>query len=329
MLDFLSIGDTMHDVFLEMTDETAHLHRFEKEAQEICFTFADKIPVKSKKGMIGGNSANAAVGFARLGFQSAIYTHVGDDTYGEQIISDFKREGVADDYIVVDRGLESNFNTVINLHGERTILIYHVHRHFVLPKLKPAKWVYLSSMGEGWDAIIPDLVAYLDTYSAKLVYQPGTFQLRYGAERTKELLKRTEFFAVNKEEAELYLGIEPTNDFRKLLDGLRALGPKTVLVSDGPKGAYATDGTDYLSLGIIPPDEAPRREATGAGDSFTTAFSAARFLGLPVGEALRWGQAQSSSVIQQVGPQAGLCTREQIDAILAAHPALQPQQIPG
>ncbi|MEI6477845.1 MAG: carbohydrate kinase family protein [bacterium] len=321
MFDMISIGDTMQDVFLEMDPANAHLHTFRKESEELCFTFADKIPVKAKHDLIGGNSANAAVAFARLGFKTGFYTHVGDDEQGKRLIADLKGNDVHDDYIVVDEGKESNYNTVINLEAERTILIYHVHRHFVLPKLEAAKWIYLSSMGEGFEKIFPDLIKYVDEHKVNLCYQPGTFQLKYGAEKTKALLEKTKIFFVNKEEAELYTGIPKTDNFRKLLDGILKMGPEIVVITDGRMGAYVSDGREYLWLGII--EKAPRVEATGCGDSFSSAFAAAMASGETLAEALRWGQCEASSVIGKIGPQPGLLFNKQIKHLLDEYPQLQ------
>lgn len=322
MYDVISIGDTSHNVFLEMDPSNVHLHTIKPEPMEICFTYADKIPVKSQQETVGGNSANAAVAFARLGFKTAFYTHLGGEATGAGILQELKRNGIDDSYIVRDENLGSNYSTVINLNAERTILVYHLHRHFVLPKLAPAGWVYLSSMGEGFEVIFDDLIEYVQQNGANLIYQPGTFQLRYGAAKSEGILKATKIFAVNKEEAELYLGKPTGTDFRELLDGLLALGPQIVMVSDGPAGAYCSDGKEYYYLGII--EEAPRNEATGAGDSFTSGFAAALAIGESLGEALRWGQCESSSVIQYVGPQAGLLKRKELVELLVNHPELQP-----
>lgn len=323
MFEMISIGDTMQDVFLEMTDETAHLHTEKKlESAQICFNYADKIPVKAKHDLIGGNSANAAIAFSRLGYKTAIYTHVGGDEQGIRIINEFKKNKVSGDYIVIDKDKESNYNTVINLHAERTILIYHVHRDFKLPALEPANWLYLSSMGEGFEAIFPDLIEYVVKNKVEMCYQPGTFQLNYGAKRSKGILENSRIFFVNKEEAELYLGVARTSNFRTLLDGILELGPKIAVVTDGPSGAYVSDGKEYLYLGII--EEAPRIEATGAGDSFSSAFACAIASGESLSEALRWGQCESSSVIQKVGPQTGLLYRNELDILLEKYPDLQP-----
>jgi ribokinase len=324
MLDFLAIGDTSHNVFLEMTDDTVDIVcRKDDQNCQICFSWADKIPVKALHDTIGGNSCNAAVSFARLDFKTALYTHVGGDDQGQRIIKTIGEDNISADYVVVDKDKMTNFSTVINLHGERSILVYHEHRHYVMPKFEPARWIYFSSMGEGSDSIFPDICRYVDETHAKLCYQPGTFQLKMGAQVAKDLLNHTHVFMVNKEEAELYLGVEQTDDFRSLLDGVLALGPRIALITDGPKGAYVSDGKEYIYLGII--EEAPRNEATGAGDSFSSAFAAALASGTSLGEAMLWGQAQASSVIQKVGPQAGLLHRKQLQHILDTHPDLKPE----
>ena len=326
MIDVLSIGDTSHNVFLEMTDDTVTLHTEKRPAvTQICFTYADKIPVHAFHDTIGGNSANAAVAFARLGFKTAFYTHVGNDDQGERIIKTLKKDNVSTDYVIVDKDKGSNFSTVINLHAERTILVYHEHRNYALPKMEAAKWIYMSSMSVGFEAALPEIIDYVKEYKVNLCYQPGTFQLQYGAKKTQKLLEQTKIFFVNKEEAELYLGVSKTDNFRTLLDGILELGVEIAVVTDGPAGAYVSDGREYLYLGII--KEAPRIEATGAGDSFSSAFAAGIASGASLSEALRWGQCESSSVIQKIGPQEGLVFRKQLDTLLKDNPNLQPVPI--
>lgn len=321
MFDVISIGDSTQDIFLEMSPENAHLHTVRHAQEEICFNFAAKIPVKSKHDSVGGNSSNAAVAFGRLGFNVAFYTHVGEDAPGRRVIEALTENKVATDYVIVDKGTETNYNTVINLEGERTILVYHIQRHFSLPKLAPASWVYLSSMSKGFETILPDLAEYLDHTKAKVCFQPGTYQLHYGAERMSEILQRTEIFSVNREEAETYLHAASGTPMRILLDKVRELGPKIALISDGKAGAYVSDGTTYLHLGVV--NDIPRVDSTGAGDAFASGFMAARMSGKSLEEALQWGHAESSSVIQYIGPQAGLLRKSQLRDLLARYSFLR------
>ena len=68
------------------------------------------------------------------------------------------------------------------------------------------------------------------------------------------------------------------------------------------------------------PDPAPPVDRTGAGDSFSSTFTAAIALGLSPSEALAWGPINSMSVVQHIGAQKGLLTREKIEEYLKNAP---------
>lgn len=324
MYDIITIGDTQIDTFIQLKEAIVNCEMNHSQCM-LCVNYADKIPVEETLWTVAGNSANAAVGFARLGFKTAFYTHIGDEDFGSLVKKTLRREKVSREYLAVDKGKKTNHSTVLNFKGERTIFVYHVHRDYRLPSMGQTKWIYLSSMAKGSEKVFNSLVQYLKKNATKLVYQPGTFQLRHGAQKTKELLEHTEIFAVNKEEAMLYTGQKFEVTIKNLLLAVLKLGPKIVFITDGPKGAYASDGQEFWFLKADP--SVPRIEATGAGDSFTTAFTAARILGKSLSEALQWGTHNSQSVIQTIGPQAGLLTKRQLQIVLRHDRVLKPERI--
>ncbi|OGE89889.1 MAG: hypothetical protein A2760_04015 [Candidatus Doudnabacteria bacterium RIFCSPHIGHO2_01_FULL_50_67] len=71
----------------------------------------------------------------------------------------------------------------------------------------------------------------------------------------------------------------------------------------------------------------PHIEATGAGDAFGTAFTAAIFYGKNVGEAMAWGTINGGNVVMHIGPHAGLQTRPQIEKYLKTHPKFRAREI--
>lgn len=101
---------------------------------------------------------------------------------------------------------------------------------------------------------------------------------------------------------------------------MQALGPKIVVITDGPKGAYAYDGQNMYQQAPYP-DPKPPFERTGAGDAFASTTTAAIGLGKDLPTALQWGAINSMSVVQQVGAQKGLLTREKIEEYLKSAPA--------
>jgi sugar/nucleoside kinase (ribokinase family) len=191
---------------------------------------------------------------------------------------------------------------------------------YIIPEgFAAPKWLYLSSLGEQSADFHRELAEWLIKHpETKLAFQPGTYQIAMGKEQLAPLYAATEFFACNKEEAERILEVGET-PIKELLEQIRALGPTTVLITDGPNGAYAYDGTEMLKVPMYP-DPAPPISRTGAGDAMTATVVVALACGRPLREALLWGPVNSMAVVQEIGAQKGLLTREQIASYLANAP---------
>lgn len=304
--DIISIGDPTIDTFLIIHDIEIKIINGEKKA---LISWGDKLPVDRYFRTVAGNAANNAVGSARLGLKTAYYTVLAHDTGGREIIHRMHQEKVATDYIVIDENHPTNASTVLSYKGERTIFVYHLHRKYKLPRLAPTRWVYLTSMGQGFERIYPDLAKYLDRTRAKLGFNPGTFQLRKGAKANRTMLQRTEVLSLNKQEAQSWVG-KNINDVEELCKRLRKLGPKAIALTDGRKGAYSYSDEGFYYIAEYP---GPRIQATGAGDAFTTAYIAALVHGLHHKDAIRWGPMNAGNVVQKVGPMEGLLTKSKME----------------
>ena len=180
-----------------------------------------------------------------------------------------------------------------------------------------------SAVRDGWSETgAPSARDEPHTYAAKnnvkLAFQPGTFQIAMGKEKLAALYARTELLACNKEEAERILSVGET-EIPKLLEQVRALGPKIALITDGTNGAYASDGTAVYKIPLYP-DPKPPMDRTGAGDASTSTVVAALALGLPLQEALLWGPVNAMSVVQEIGAQKGLLTRPALEKLLTEAP---------
>lgn len=306
MFDIISIGDATIDTFLFIHDIQIKDIDGQKKA---VLNWGDKLPVDELYKSVAGNAANNAVGSSRLGLKAAFYTVLAHDAGGREIVHKMKKEGVSDRYIIVDDKHSTNASFVISHDGERTILVYHQHRQYKLPPLVHSRWVYLTSMGEGFEKIYSDLCKYIDRYDVKLGFNPGTFMLRAGPGANKSILERTDVLSLNVEEAQSWVG-ECGRDPEELCRKLSQLGPKAVALTDGRRGAYSYSKEGFY---YAPEYPGPRLEATGAGDGFTTAYIAALFYDLPHREALVWGPVNAGSVVQKIGPQAGLLTKHEIE----------------
>jgi ribokinase len=319
-LDFVAIGDTAVDEFIRLKDATVHCD-IDNENCTISMKWGDKLPFEYSVLVPGvGNAANAAVSAARLGLSSGFISNVGKDRYGEETLASFTKEKVATDYVHVNENLPTNHHYVLWYESERTILIKHEEYPYVMPEHFAApRWIYLSSAGAKSEAFHGELTTWLLAHpETKLAFQPGTFQMSMGRTKLAELYKRTDFLALNKEEAERVLECGK-DDVKNLLKNLYALGSKIVLITDGPKGGYAYDGTEMLMVPMYP-DPKPPFERTGAGDACTSTIVAALAMGKPLKEALLWGPVNSMSVVQEIGAQKGLLSKEALEKYLAEKP---------
>ena len=316
--DLISIGDTATDAFIRLHDASIHCDLDNKNCQ-LCLSFADKVPYENLIVVPAvGNSSNVAVGSARLGLKSAAFNAIGADYYGRQILEVYAKEKVGKEFVKINRGLPTNYHFVLSFKAERTILVKHQEYGYFEPsRIGNASWIYFSSMGEYTLSFHHKLAKHLARHpEIRMGFNPGTFQLKVGTLKLKEIYRHAYALFVNFEEAQKILQNSPRAKSRgqiaKLLfRGLHKLGPRIVAITDGPDGAYVSDGENQYFMPIYP-DPAPPFERTGAGDAFSTGFMSALIHGLPITEALRWAPINSMSVIQYTGAQKGLLTKKQL-----------------
>jgi len=310
-LELLTIGDATMDVYLAPTESETLCQLDHKECL-ICFAYGDKIPVKNIDFSVGGNAANNAVGAKRLGVSVGLVSTIGGDLTGDQITKKLEAEGVDLTYTIQQPSANTNFSTVINYGGERTIFSYHAPRSYEFPINMPAVgWVYLTSMGEAFEPFLRHLVTWKKGKpEVKLAFNPGSRQLRAGVEALEEILKETFLIYVNRQEAEMLTSLKDTQGKEKeLLTALCDLGPASCVITDGGNGSFVYNGEKYLHAGVMPVDA---YERTGAGDSFGSGMLSALIKGKSYEEALLWGTVNAASVIGYIGPQHGLLKEEEM-----------------
>jgi len=311
MLDILSIGDATLDTFVRIHEASLRDVVGIKE-QQLCLNFGDKLPVSSLHEKVAGNALNNAVGSARLGLRAGFYSVIGDDDTGARIVKKMRHEKISLKYLHVQKRSATNHSIVINFKDDRTILTYSHQRTYTLPSdIEPSRWIYYTAIGKKHSSLEKKIIAYCREHHAKIAFNPGTAHLREGVSHMRDLLRHTEAIFVNKEEAEILVG--DSVDIPSLLYRLHELGPHIAVITDGKKGAYASNSVNIYYTPIFPMKVV---ENTGAGDAYATGLVAALIHGNPVAEAMRWGTANAASVITKVGPQDGLLTLPKLKAAL-------------
>jgi ribokinase len=321
-VDVICIGDTVVDEFIKLQDAEIHTD-IKTHEKTITMKFAQKLPYEEAVILYGvGNSANAAVSFSRLGLSSFLLTEVGADENGKLIKENLTKENIDVSLVGEHVGIPTNDHYVLWYKDERTILVKHEHypRKLDVEKLPNAKYCYLSSLGADTIDYQMQIAKWIEKNpQMRLTFQPGTFQMQAGRVKMGSFYRNSYIFVCNVEESKLIL--ENVNlEIKDLLKKLHLEGPKIVVITDGPNGAYLyNEGRTYFMP--IYPDIAPPYERTGAGDSFASTFTAAIALGLTPEQAMLWAPINSMHVVQYVGAQEGLLTKNEILEFLKKAPA--------
>lgn len=308
----LAIGDIFTDAFITLGDDAAKIIK-EGDSEWLAVPFGRKPPyervdiVKSV-----GPSPNVAVSIARLGYDASLMAWVGGDDTGREAIAHLHDESVATESMVVEDDKATSYWYVLCYKADRTMLVKSEKYRYEWrdPATKP-DWIYLAYLGEDSWPLHEGLLDYLERNpDVKFALQPGTFQFKWGTEKMAPWYRRSNIVLMNREEAMDVTGLG-YDSVKDLANGLHELGPDTVVITDGPNGSYASQSGRLLTVPNYP-DIAPPVERTGAGDAFSSTFVAALAAGESIETALLWAPINSMNVVQKVGAQAGLQTKEQL-----------------
>ena len=324
----VTIGDAAEDIFIRPKGLKVERGSRVLSGQSVNIELGTKIPVPDAQLEIGGSACNTAVGFSRLGLDTATIVCLGkDDNMSRNIEERLTNEGVDTGLIVKKNDVRANFSVILMAGDERTIF---VHRNLDdYSPLKPKKtlntgWIYAGPMGQQSSEVFENILHLTSEKSINFAWNPGSRQIKKSAREYRALLKNTKIIFLNREEAIRFINIPVKNNPKELAVSLNRMGVELVVITDGKKGAGCFDGKKHYHIDAASKE---RVDPTGAGDSFATGF-AARIMKAEeidqdvVEEALKWGTFNSTSVVGKVGTQPGLMSEKEIEEEMAKNPRL-------
>jgi fructokinase len=242
---------------------------------------------------LGGAPANVAVQLARLGVQTALVTGVGADPFGERARRALADEGVdlravrtmpgrrtGATLVEVDADGERRFFGFREASADLALTVADVDRPDVHRLLRHAVVVHSGTVSLRTDNA-RDATRFLQAagrqrgamVSVDVNLRPGMYPDRaLMLERARGAVAASDILKATREEAALVLGRRPTSRLARLAEGLLALGPRLVMLTDGEAPmlvATARHAVERPALSVRVVD------ATGAGDAFCGAALAA------------------------------------------------------
>ncbi len=307
-LKTLSIGGATYDLFVRTGTALASSER----GDVIELVLGSKIHVQEVIECCGGGACNTSVGLQRLGCQAAFCGVMGSDKWGEALTENLRREGVNIDSVTVVEKETSGFSIILSVESGERVILYapganeHLHAaSFDRDRITQVDWVYLNHVQEKSCPVEDDLLDALKGTSIGLTWNPGGCQLRLGCDdtRNRAVLARTNLLVLNKEEALSFSHATSTEEALRILS---SLGVKVVCISDGKRGATATDGKQVCHCPTM--ENAPVADTTGAGDAFGTGLTWGLLSQMDLPTALQAGTINATSVLGTIGAEAGLLT---------------------
>ena len=227
---------------------------------------------------VGGKGNNQAMASARAGAKAAMLGRVGNDEYGRVVMQSLKDNGVICDTMLVDKDVATGIaNIWVGPDGDNAIIIVANSNG----KLSAADVDNASEAIKAAKLLLLQLEVPIQTvtHAAEVAAANNTLVILNPApappsgKLPEDLLKHVDILIPNETEAEILTGIKPADETstKACLDALIALGPKSVILTLGERGAV------YMSKNMrikVPSYKVKVVDTTAAGDAFCGALAA-------------------------------------------------------
>ncbi|HYF56403.1 MAG TPA: PfkB family carbohydrate kinase [Salinarimonas sp.] len=268
-----------------------------------------KVFARSYAEIGGGPAATGAVAVARLGGAAELWTRVGDDAVGRQILAELRHWGVTP-FARAQEGALSNVSAVlVDDRGERMLA------SFTDPALDTdPSWLPLECLAA--DAVLGD-VRWPEGSAAvfrraRALRIPTVLDADLAPDNVLEALLPLADYAVFSQPAlTRFVGI---GDVIAALTSVRDACPGMVGVTVGEDGFTWLDQSGARTE---PGFAVPVVDTLGAGDVFHGAFALAIAEGRPIRETACFANAAAGLKCTRAGGRAGIPRREDVEALLA------------
>lgn len=233
---------------------------------------------------LGGAESNFAIGISRLGCKAGWISRVGDDSFGDYILSIIRGEGVDISKVKIDKTSSTAvyFKEFNELNGTK---VYYYRNGSAASKIEPddldedyiasAKYLHITgitiALSESARTTVLKAIEIAHKNNIKVSFDPNIRKKLC----EKNLLRKYILEVINKsdivlpgyEEAKFLLGdYKPDQLCRKILE----LGPKIVAMKLGKEGCLVADKNKLIHINATKVKKVI--DTVGAGDGFDAGF---------------------------------------------------------
>ncbi|XP_030413178.1 ribokinase isoform X1 [Gopherus evgoodei] len=266
----------------------------------------------------GGKGANQCIQAARLGAKTLMICKVGKDSFGNDYIENFKRNGISTDFVgQTEDAATGAASIIVNSEGQNVIVIV-AGANLLLDSedLKRAanaicKAKVIICQLEITPAISLEALKMAYSNGVKTLFNPAPAH----AELDPQFYTHSDIFCCNESEAEILTGIPvgSPEDAGKVGLVLLERGCKLVIVTLGAEGCVMISVDEPIPK-HVPAGKVRAVDTTGAGDSFVgaLAFFMACYPNLSMEEVIRKSNFIASVSVQASGTQSSYPYRKDL-----------------
>jgi len=265
----------------------------------------------------GGKGANQAVAAARLGADVSMIGRVGCDAFGDALLRNLEADGANHTLTVRDPDAPTGVALiVVEDSGQNSIVVASGAN----ARLSPADVEAAEEEIASANVLLLQLESPLDTVmrAAEVAQQHDvTVVLNPAPARPlpQSLLSLVDVLTPNESETALLTGLPvgTLDQAKTAADSLKRMGVETVILTLGARGALLASDEETR---VFPTFEVTPIDTTAAGDAFMGGFAVALGEGLPLAEAVRWGNAAGALAATKMGAQPSLPVRADLERML-------------
>ncbi len=267
----------------------------------------------------GGKGANQAVAAARLGAPVTFITKVGDDSFGQQAIEGYEKEGINVEHIWRSKDAPTGVALIlVDDAGENLISVASGANHAITPE-------DIEGVGDiicGASVLMLQLEIPVESVlaAAKIAYDAGVPVILDPAPAPEgqldaELLRRVSYLTPNATESERLTGVRVTDEAsaKAAAEKLLNSGPENAIVTLGSTGALACGRTGTTMIAGFPVDAV---DSTAAGDAFNGGLAVAIGAGKSMKDAVLEASAVGALATTKLGAQPSLPKAKELKELI-------------
>ncbi len=272
----------------------------------------EKIDAINETYFAGGVTANYLVAVSRLGGIPGFIGAVGEDSYGDFLLEDFKKENVNTSFTLKKKGKSTPINFIFVAQGEKTIIqspdmsktkldIEDINEDFI----SKAKLLHTTMIHSELSKKAIDIAK---KHGVKVSIDLEAQIANRGWDALKDMLLKADVLLPNKEGAKTITNSKSPREAAKILVDK---GIPLVIITMGSGGVLITTKSVQKEVPAYNVDSVV--DTTGAGDTFNGAFSIAYWIkGWDLDKSCRYANAAAALKIKKLGARTGMPTSNEL-----------------